>query len=213
LVWNEIHRHLLDPQLLIQAHTKLSTADSLDDSVLSTQLQNTNNRLSQVQAERRRLLDAFQGGFMVKEEFEERSRIVARRISELQTDLEGLALQQHQQSEDDHFRGRLSDFTATVTEKLDRMTFHERQALARELLEEVVIRDNVVKLYFKIPLPASEPSSGQKKLEKKSRVSSELILRSRGGPRRGDQPDRRRLAAIRRRVFSARAPPIDPVPR
>ena len=31
------------------------------------------------------------------------------------------------------------------------MTFHERQELTRELLEEVVICDNIVKLYFKIP--------------------------------------------------------------
>ena len=179
LVWNEIRRHLLDPQLLIQAHTKLSMADSLDDSVLSAQLQNTSKRLTQVQAERRRLIDAFQAGFLVKEEFEERSRIVARRISELQTDLEGLALQQQQNSEDNHLLGNLSNFTATVTDKLDRMTFHERQALARELLEEVIIRDNVVRLYFKIPLPTSELPSGQKKLQKKSRESSEVILRSR----------------------------------
>jgi hypothetical protein len=179
LVWNEIRRHLLEPKLLIEAQTKLSMVDSLDDSVLSTQLHNTNKRLSQVQTERRRLIDAFQGGFIAKEEFEERCRIVARRISELQTDLKGLESQQQQNAGDNQLLSRLSNFTATITERLDCMTFHERQALARELLEEVVICDNVVKLYFKIPIPSAELSSGQKKLQNQARVSSELILRSR----------------------------------
>ena len=189
LVWNEIRRHLLEPKLLIEAHTKLSMVDSLDDSVLSTQLHNTNKRLSQVQTERRRLIDAFQGGFIAKEEFEERCRLVARRISELQTDLKGLELQQQQSSKDNRLLSRLSNFTATITERLDCMNFHEQQALARELLEEVVICDNVVKLYFRIPLPSAEVASGQKKLQKKTRVSSELILRSRcGHVRHGSLP-------------------------
>jgi site-specific DNA recombinase len=184
LVWTEIRRHLLEPKLLIEAHAKLGMVDSLDDSVLSTQLRNTNKRTSQVQTERRRLIDAFQGGFIAKEEFEERCRIVARRISELQTDLKDLEAQHQQSSQDNQLLSRLSNFTSTITERLDCMTFHERQALARELLEEVVISDNVVKLYFKIPLPNAEQASSQKKLQTKARVSSELILRSRRGYRR-----------------------------
>jgi site-specific DNA recombinase len=193
LVWDEIRRHLLDPKLLIQGHKTLRSAQPLDESALSTQLHNINKRISQVQAERRRLIDAFQGGFIAKEEFEERSRIVARRIAELQTDLEGLESQQQQASQDDQLLSRLSNFTSTITERLDNMTFHERQALTRELLEEVVICDNVVKLYFKIPLPSPERPSDQKKLQKKSRVSSELILRSRGDYRRRDHQGRRAL--------------------
>ena len=37
-----------------------------------------------------------------------------------------------------------------------------------ELLEEVVICDNVVKLYFKIPLPNPELSTSQKKTPDKT---------------------------------------------
>jgi len=166
LVWNEIRRHLLDPKLLIQAHKKLGTVQSPDETVLSTQLRNTNKRISQVQAERKRLIDAYQGGFIVKKEFEERSCTVAKRIAELQTNLKGLESQQQQASDDNQILSRLSNFTSTITGRLDSMTFHERQELAREVLEEVVICDNIVKLYFKIPLPSPEKSNDQKKPKK-----------------------------------------------
>jgi hypothetical protein len=58
---------------------------------------------------------------------------------------------------------KISHFTSTITEKLDGMTFHERQALARQVLEEVVICDNTVKLFFKVPMTNNNPSV-QKKL-------------------------------------------------
>jgi site-specific DNA recombinase len=166
LVWSEIRRHLLDPKLLIQAQKKLGTSQSPDETVLSTQLRNINKRISRVQEERRRLIDAFQGGFIVKAEFEERSRIVSQRITELQTDLKGLESQQQQASKDSHILSRLSNFTSTIKEKIENMTFHERQELTRELLEEVVICDNTIKLYFKIPLPTSENPDEQKKPKK-----------------------------------------------
>jgi len=176
LVWKEIRRHLLDPKLLLKAETQIKDAESLDESVLSTQMHNTDKRLARVQAERRRLIDAFQGDFITREEFEERARTVAKRVTELQGDLRGLEIQRKQSSEGKQLLSRISNFTAAVTDKLDNMTFHEKQTLAREVLEEVVICDNVVRLYFKIPLPITEQSS-----QKKIGVSSELILRTRPG--------------------------------
>jgi hypothetical protein len=58
------------------------------------------------------------------------------------------------------------------------MTFHEQQVLARSVLEEVVINDNVVKLYFKIPLPKPEPDpAGTPKRHTDHSLSRQFHLR------------------------------------
>ncbi len=51
---------------------------------------------------------------------------------------------------------RLREFTFAFTHKL---AFHERQALARTVFEEVTLHDNVVKVHFKISLPKPDQSN------------------------------------------------------
>jgi len=177
LVWKEIRRHLLNPELLMKVQTQIRRGDSLDHSVLSAQLEHTRKRLRQVQAERQRLIDALQAGFITNEEFAERASALSGRITELQDDVKGLETQWKECEEGNQLLSKISLFTSTITDKLDNMTFHERQALAREVLEEVVICDNLVKLFFKIPLFNSN-GLDPKKLDRKSDVSTNLSLRS-----------------------------------
>ncbi len=156
LVWQEVRRHLLQPELLLKAQSAFDDSDdsnSLDQSVLSIQVKNARKRLAQVQGERRRLIDAFQGGFIEKSEFEERSRNVSRRMSSLQDDTKALEVEKENASGRNQLLARISDFTSAVTRKLDEMTFPEKQTLLRTVLKEVGINGNAVKLYFKIPLP------------------------------------------------------------
>jgi hypothetical protein len=180
LVWQEVRRHLLDPELLLKAQTTLMSTESLDESFLITQLNNTRKRLSQTQGERRRLLDAFQGGFITKEEFEERTRNVSSRIENLQADLKAVAAETKNVSAGRELFTRISDFTKTLTEKLNDMTFHEKQQLVRTVLQEVVIKGNTAKLFFKIPLPKKKVTapSGNDSPHRKT-VSSQFDLRSR----------------------------------
>ena len=84
LVWTEISRHLLNPELLLKAQAILRKGSSIDESFLSAQLNNARKRLSQLHAERHRLLDAFQGAFLDKEEFEQRASQIMNRIHELE---------------------------------------------------------------------------------------------------------------------------------
>jgi hypothetical protein len=89
-VWKEIRRHLLNPELLLKAQSLFRNGGSVDESFLSAQLNHASKRLSQLQGERHRLLDAFQGGFVDKEEFEQRAAQILNRIRELEADIRGL---------------------------------------------------------------------------------------------------------------------------
>ena len=184
LVWQEIRRHLLEPELLVRAQTALTQSESLDQSFLSMQLENTRKRLTQVKAERRRVLDVYQSGFIDKNEFETRATQVTGRLTQLQADLESLERENKHLSASQSLSRRLCDFTSAITDRLDTMNFHERQLLVRTILEEVVIHDNVVKLYFKIPLPKPDPEPPKSpKRRADGPLSSQLELRSRPGKR------------------------------
>jgi site-specific DNA recombinase len=185
LVWQELRRHLLEPELLLKAQSALTGSASLDPSLLATQIDHTRKRLTQVHAERRRLLDVYQSGFVDKDEFESRVSQVNRRLAELQADLESLEHESKYTGATRSLAERLHNFTSAITQRLDTMTFHERQTLVRSVLEEVVIHDNVVKLYLKIPVPKPNPNPpGTPGPRIDPSLSTQFDLRSRAGARR-----------------------------
>jgi hypothetical protein len=156
LVWKELCEKLLDLRLLIRAHGQINGGRPSDEAFLDQQVQSAQRRLSQAQAERGRLLDAYQGGFVSKKEFEERTRRLTDRVRGLEADVDKLKSERQSTIGDRQLITRIESFTRSVAEKLDRMTFHERQGLARKVLEEVVLDQGHLRLYFKIPLPAGD---------------------------------------------------------
>ncbi len=184
LVWQQVRQHLLKPELLVKAQTALTENASLDQSLLTTQINHTRKRLTQVNAERRRLVDVYQCGFIDKDEFEGRVSQLNRRLSELQADLASLEQENQHAGARQSLSTRLHSFTSTIIRRLDTMTFYERQALIRSVVEEVVINDNKVKLYLKIPLPKPKPDpGGSSKSVTDPSLSTRFDLRSRSGPR------------------------------
>jgi len=181
LVWQEIRRHLLNPELLLKAQAVVKDTQYLDQSFLGTQIQNAKKRLEKLEAQRRRLVDVFQEGFIFREEFEARMGSLSKRIEEMKSDLAALEMEYRNASDGKQLLSRIKDFTSTVTKNIDRMSFFQKQKLVRTILHEVVIHDNVVKIYVKIPLPKLKNGTSQsKRIQSENKVSSELILRSRG---------------------------------
>ena len=178
LVWQEIRRHILDPQLLLRGHKQLKDQPR-EESILEAQIQAARRRLQQTEAERRRLLDAFQGGFLQKQEFEERARKLAERIAGLEVDLKGLQEEEQKTLGGKYLLSRIADFTQVVRKKLDTMSFQERQALARTVLEEVVVDGREVHLYFRIPLvKRPEKPAQDTENRRETKVSRGFDLRS-----------------------------------
>lgn len=189
LVWDEVRKHLLQPELLLRAQAKVSEATTLDSSFLSRQIENAQKRVGRVRDERRRLLDAYQSGFVEKKEFEDRARSVARRIEALERELRELQQEHQRASEGRHLFGRINALASVFTQRLDTMTFSERQALVRTVIEEVELCGDTVKIYLKIPLPKASPpppstdgSTGNRgTARRKGGLSSGFDLRSRAG--------------------------------
>jgi site-specific DNA recombinase len=179
LVWEAIRRHLVHPELLLRAHKELRGNTPLDQSFLAEQVHSAQRRLRQVEAERRRLVDAYQSGLITAEEFEDRAPKIAERIKSLEVDQKRLEEEQQQSCGAKELLGRIEEFTSRITDRLDGMSFAERQALARLVLDEVVLEGHEVQIYFKLPLPkrpADDTDNGGGNV--KRRVSRRFSLRS-----------------------------------
>ena len=95
----------------------------------------------------------FQGAFLDKEEFEQQASQIMNRIQELEADIRGLEEENNNVAEGKQLLTRIRDFANAIAGKLDEMSFHEKQTLARTILSDVLIDRNTMKLLFKIPLP------------------------------------------------------------
>ena len=101
------------------------------------------------------------------------------RIHELEADIRGLEEENNNVAEGNQLLTRIRDFTNAIAGKLDDMSFHEKQTLARTILSEVLIDGDTVKLLFKIPLPKVKKTSLSKTNTPPSgALSKELDLRS-----------------------------------
>jgi len=180
LVWEEIKRHILHPDLLLKAHSTINDIKCLDQSFLGTQIQNARKRLEKSEFQRRRLIDAFQEGFIYKEEFEERMSDLLKKINNMKSDLAVLGEEYKNISVGNELFVKIKDFTETVSKNIDKITFIQKQKLVRMIIHEVVITDNIIKIYFKIPLPKIKNDSSKfKGIGLENKMSSQLNLRSR----------------------------------
>jgi hypothetical protein len=109
-----------------------------------------------VRTQHRRLLDAYQAGAIGLADFEARQRPLQERATELER---SAALDQDHRATRAELERHISAFSQKVSDRLDEMTFAERQELLRLVLDKVVVTEIRVELFFKIPLAAKEYQS------------------------------------------------------
>jgi site-specific DNA recombinase len=148
LVWAEVVRHMRRPELLVQACT--GTADDGGNG------SGARRQLAEVRTQHRRLLDAYQAGAIGLADFEARQRPLQERATELER---SAALDQDHRATRAELERHISAFSQKVSDRLDEMTFAERQELLRLVLDKVVVTEIRVELFFKIPLAAKEYQS------------------------------------------------------
>jgi site-specific DNA recombinase len=178
-VWKEIKNHLLNPKLLLKAHGTIGNVQSHDQSFLEKQLENVKRRIYRYETQKKRLVDIYQDGIINKADFNTRVFRITNNIDSDKKDLHKLNAELSNTSHSSDVLSRIQTFTKAVSNNIEKLTFHQKQKLARTVLKEVVIHDNVVKIYFKIPLIShKENKQMQPKLQCRNKVSSQLNLRS-----------------------------------
>ncbi len=175
-VWDEVRRTLSDPAVLEQALADGATV-SEDASLVAGQIVAVQKQLHATQKERQRLVDAYQAGALQLPELEPRLATLRLRQEQAELELARLEEQERQASAGQDLLDRVGILAARVRERVDSLSFRERQALLRDVIEKIAVTPYSVTLRYRIPLP---PSTAQRDGEpgEADTVSSQLCLRS-----------------------------------
>jgi len=183
-VWAELRRHLEEPATLTRAFTQAGVdGERLDEDALSVCRRYLERRQRELGKEETRLLDVYQAGLVDLMQFTRRHNILQEKRHSLEQEQRVLTAQHATDGNQRTIADSLEAFSRQVQARMKGLTFHEKQALARLVVDKVTVRDHHVAIYFKIPIDAS-PSPPVTSLPRSSPVtpvSTQFVLRSTHG--------------------------------
>ena len=183
---------LLAGEQAVTLHTPIP-----DDELLAAELARLDRKIDAADAERRRLVDLYQGGFIELPDMQRRAAEVSSRRKELQHKRTSLADERTMLARDNQLRRRVHDFAARIHAVIDTLDDIQKQQLLRLLIEDVQVTGWHVQIRLRIALdpPPPDPpqptgptdptnSIGKPSPVPHPPVSSQDRLRSVGGPQR-----------------------------
>jgi site-specific DNA recombinase len=159
-VFDHIRTAIIRPDLLLAGEQAVKlTTPTPDDELLAAELARLDHKLDAADAERRRLIDLYQGGFIELPEMQRRATEVAARRKELQHKRTSLADERATLARDNQLRSRVHDFAARIHAVIDTLDDTQKQQLLRLLIEDVRVAGWHVQIRLRIALdpPPPEP--------------------------------------------------------
>jgi len=117
----------------------------------------------QVMALRRgidRLIDGYAGGFIDKAEFEPRIAGQKLRLSQLQQQQQAAVETANAERELSLVISRLEDFSAKISQGLDRLDWHGTRQIIHTIVRRIEIDHDSVEVVFRVPPPPGSPGGG-----------------------------------------------------
>jgi len=148
LVWNEVVRHLDNPELILR---------SCATPAASTPAADATRQLTDLRSQQARLIDAYQAGVISLRDLEARRRPVTDRITELEQITRQAERQRTSKAE---LQQRIDAFASQIADGLATMDFNRRQQLVRTVIDKVIVSESRVEILFNIPLPGA-PKEGR----------------------------------------------------
>jgi site-specific DNA recombinase len=202
-VFDHIRAAITHPDQLLAGEQAVAVRTPIpDDELLTAELARLDRKIDAADAERRRLIDLYQGGFIELPEMQRRAAEVSSRRKELQHKRTSLAGERTALARDNQLRRRVHDFGARVHAVIDTLDDTQKQQLLRMLIEDVRVTGWHVQIRLRIALdppppqpslPTGPPPTGPtgKPAPHPRPVSTQDGLRSLDGPQRRLVPHQR----------------------
>ena len=186
LVWAEVRRHLESPALILEAYTRLQAeAVPRSDDIIADDVRDLQKKLTELDREEHRLLDAYQAGLIAIDQLGPRQGLLRQRRAHVGSSLEALRSERATALQQAQIQLSLETFVRNIRGPLAKLPFEHRQQLVRTVVEQVMVEDGRVDIHFAIPVP--DPP--EKQPAPTEGVSTFFRLRS------SDQHPRRELSA------------------
>ncbi len=157
-VFDQIRTAITRPDLLLAGEQAVKlTTPTADDELLGAELARLDRKIDATEAERRRLIDLYQGGFIELPELQRRATEVSSRRKELQHKRTSLADERTALARDNQVRRRVHDFAARIHAVIDTLDDTQKQQLLRLLIEDVRVTGWHVQIRLRIALEPPPP--------------------------------------------------------
>ena len=178
LVWAEVRRHLETPALILDAYTQWRAEPApRPDDVVAREVRELQKKLTELDREEHRLIDAYQAELIELDQLERRQRLLRQRREHLRASLEATHGEHTGALQRAELALSVERFTRSICGPLATLGFEDRQRLVRTVIDRVMVEEGHIDIHFAIPVP--EPPTGGGPNQGR-RVSTDLRLRSNG---------------------------------
>jgi len=171
-VFEQIRTAMLHPQMLLAGQDAVaSRRKPSGDELLEAEVARFNRKIEAASAERRRVADLYQGGFIEQHELMRRGKELDARRRALEAQRETLIGERKELAQKNRLRQRVAGFAEKITATIDQLDFDQRQKLLRLVVEEVRVEVWRVEIKLRIPLD-SPPDPPDQPVSTKDRLRS-----------------------------------------
>jgi hypothetical protein len=157
-VFDHIRTAITRPDLLLAGEQAVTLATPTpDDELLAAELARLDRKLDSADAEQRRLIDLYQGGFIELHEMQRRATELAARRKKLQHSRTSLADERAALARDNQLRSRVHDFAARIHAVIDTLNDTQKQQLLRLLIEDVRVTGWHIQIRLRVALDPPPP--------------------------------------------------------
>ena len=150
LIWQAVTELLADPQLILDYY--LARQD--ESAITPHELKRVRQELSQIEKQKGRLLDAYQGGVIELDELETRRQVLAEHRQALQQRLADLEQLARQQARQDALRSDVVRFCEKIRSVLQSPTPEEQQQVLRLVVDHILVGKDQLTIKHIVPLAA-----------------------------------------------------------
>ena len=152
-VWEDVRSLLADPQRVAEEYQRRLTSRGSQGDGRWT-VEHLQESIRKVKRGMGRIVDAYEGGWLEKCDFEQRMRGAKNRLERLEAQVRAQAEHEAQQRELRLVIGRLSDFADRVAEGLHQADWATRREITRALVKEIQIGEETVRIVYRVAPPA-----------------------------------------------------------
>jgi len=157
-VWQDVAALLADPERVRQEYERRGRGERKQAGRPSERLERL---LTKVRRGITRLIDAYQEGFLEREEFEPRMRAAKERLTQLEAEAKAAAEQETESQDLQVAVAQLSAFAERIRNGLQGADWNTRRDILRALLKQVEVSQEAIRVVYKVnPLPFDRGPGG-----------------------------------------------------
>lgn len=155
LVWDQV-RALLENPTRVADEYRRRLSQTQEGSAVPEEITRLDRQIATLRLGTDRLIDGYTSGFIDKAQFEPRMMGLKQRMAQLNDQHKAMLDAANAERELSLVINRLEDFSAKVTQGLERLDWHGTRELVRTVVRRIEIDHDTIEVVFRVP-PANEP--------------------------------------------------------